>query len=549
MASHPRTNGLLITFGMIGLLVFFIVGFIVPAFSDEARLTDESFQTTISKEKAAEAALQFAEKSKLVPGKSAHPFVMFQSETLLSGYLQKNKLLQDYKNTYLKTYPIDYFQVELTYPGSPDRYVIDIDMHSAQVVGWKKLNHPVRNDVEKSSPPTESELEAARQFIALQGYDPSALQWLRHDSKDGTLHFLYDRVRIGDAPLTLKVLALDGRIHSYQAEFVIPDEYLAWEKKQESSRMQMSMIALLTQFLLAIGAVVMAVLYRGTIPFRRGLLLTFAYIITATINNINMYPALKVVGIELGSGGAEALLSIIINQVYTFIVGIVLYLSLISGQAAWLKSGRDLWPRWAERDYGQHVLSAMGKGYLICFIMLGVQQVLFLAGAEFLDVWGTNDPEFSTYNILIPALFPLLAWAAAIMEEAIYRMFAIILFKKIFRSTLVAILLSSMIWAIGHAAYPWYPAYTRFIEATILGFFFSWAYLRHGFITAVFAHAAFDSILMGLSILLIGGMFNGIMGIFYLGFPALVAWIIFAVHRTFAKRRPRPGSPPRPANA
>src|SRR5690606_18822517 len=159
------------------------------------------------------------------------------------------------------------------------------------------------------------------------------------------------------------------------------------------------------------------------------------------------------------------------------------------------------WARWKEAGYGKHVVAAMGRGHLGCLFILGVQSFMFFIGEHYFGVWATNDPLFSNYNLLYPLLFPLLAWGGALPEEAVYRLFGIILLKKLFRSTAVAVLLTSMIWAIGHTSYPIFPAYTRFVEVTVLGLIFGWVFLKYGFITAVFAHAAVDSILMGFSLM------------------------------------------------
>jgi hypothetical protein len=185
----------------------------------------------------------------------------------------------------------------------------------------------------------------------------------------------------------------------------------------------------------------------------------------------------------------------------------------------------------------------MGRGYLISFILLGAQGIMYWIAEHQLGVWAINDPTMSMYNLLYPALFPLVAWVAAISEEAIYRVFGTALFKKIFRSTIVAVLLSNMIWALAHIGYPIFPAYTRFFEITILGFLFSWAYLRYGFITVVFAHAIFDSILMALGLMSMGGAGNALLSVFYIALPALIAYAIYWIHPRIGRRSAESSTP------
>nr|WP_279537943.1 CPBP family intramembrane metalloprotease [Paenibacillus turpanensis] len=139
-----------------------------------------------------------------------------------------------------------------------------------------------------------------------------------------------------------------------------------------------------------------------------------------------------------------------------------------------------------------------------------------------------------------PILFPLMAWVAAIEEEAVYRLFGIALFTKLLRFRPLAVLLSSVIWALGHVQYPIYPSYTRLIEVTVLGILFGYLFLKFGFITVVFAHAAMDSILMGLSVMSLGDTVSALSGLFYLVFPAIVGWLLAAYYK---KKRPPSAAP------
>jgi hypothetical protein len=184
----------------------------------------------------------------------------------------------------------------------------------------------------------------------------------------------------------------------------------------------------------------------------------------------------------------------------------------------------------------------MGRGYPLAFVLLGVQGILYWIGERLLGVWSVNDPSFSTFNTLVPALFPLTAWVAAISEEAIYRVFGIAFFRKLFRNTAVAAALSSVLWAVAHIGYPIFPAYTRLVEVTILGFLFSWVYLRYGFAAAVFTHAIFDSILMALSLMSMGGTANVVLAAGYMALPAIIGYALNRLHGRF-KPRLRPAAP------
>src|SRR5690606_23400263 len=141
-------------------------------------------------------------------------------------------------------------------------------------------------------------------------------------------------------------------------------------------------------------------------------------------------------------------------------------------------------------------------------------------GFKAFGVWSTADPTTDIRNQLFQAGFPFLAWSAAISEEAVYRLFSIaaitmILYplcrwmyrltgKPVFLNPVFAIvpaaLVSSILWGAAHVGYTVYPPYTRLIEVTLIGFLFSWLFIRHGLMAAIFAHAAVDLIWMGIEL-------------------------------------------------
>lgn len=173
----------------------------------------------------------------------------------------------------------------------------------------------------------------------------------------------------------------------------------------------------------------------------------------------------------------------------------------------------------------------MGLGYLIALILLGVQSVIFLVLESAIGSWSTSDATQSPYNIKWLWLMPMLAWCAAISEEAIYRFFGIALFRRWFKNIYVAALIPTILWALGHVAYPIFPFYTRLIELIIIGMIFSYIFLRYSLITAIFVHAIFDSLLMGFSLVSVGGALNIGAAIFYAVLPVPIAYIIRIWHR------------------
>lgn len=538
--QRKRTNEkqLLTVLGLAGLVLFVALNFGPLVFSEQKQA---DAWLPIRTDVAADIAIRHMEERGWEGPWNA--LVLFQSDTMLSGYLQKNGYAEEYQRRYGKRYPIDRFQVELTGVESGQRYRVDVDMADGRVLGWFSLEE---RKGDAGAEPSAGDEQAALAFLAEQGHDPQRLQKMEsRRSEPRTLVYRDPQEAVGEAVLTLRVTVVDGAVIGYRSAFSVPDAFVQWQTREDERRSSLSLAASGVQLLLGIGALVLTVLHHRHADYRRGILLTLIYLVLASAQTFNNYPAYKTMQLNPSEETFVIWFTIILSQLLLLASAASVWLSLVSGQTEWLRQGTDLWPRWNEPTYGKHVRQAMGRGYLLAFLLLGVQQVIFVALTEGLDAWSTNDPLFSTYNNVYPALFPLLAWAAAISEEAVYRLFGIALFRKWLHSTPAAVVVTSLLWAFGHAAYPWYPPYTRVIEVTILGILFAWIFLRYGFITAVFAHAAFDSILMGISVAFMGGPANVTSGLLSIASPFLVGGVIAALHPRL--HRPRKAASPPPA--
>lgn len=233
--------------------------------------------------------------------------------------------------------------------------------------------------------------------------------------------------------------------------------------------------------------------------------------------------------------------------VLAILVGISVWLSLLSGDQQWRLMGHNYWPRWRDPEFGEDVFYGMGRGYLISLFIIGAQQLLFLIAGQAFDSFAIPDPSQSIYNMKWPWLFPTLAWVAAIMEEAVYRLFGGAIFKRLLRFNFLALLVPGIIWALGHTGYSIYPSYTRLIEVTVLAFIFGYTFLKYGLITAIFAHAILDSLLMSIALMMGEPTPSNIaLGLVYIFLPALIGYVIRYLHPRFGgprRNRPEPLQP------
>lgn len=535
-----KWNGKLLLAALIGIILYFSAN--LWAGQDESM--EEMGPPKVAREQALTAASQFIDK-RFGAVRQPDTDISYQSDKTMSGYVAKNNLQDAYKERFSVKQPLDYWMVRIKDGVSKQSYSVKIAMDEPVVAAWKKEAKPASHD--------EKGLVYAKKALNDAGYNPDEWLYVPDLSEtENTFVFQNKTNTVGDAYPQIAIGVKTGEIVAFNPSFQVPDSYTSWIGSQDRAAQIMSFASLGLSFIMAVVALVYAILYSRHISFVRGIFLTVLIFAIYVFQNMNMVPGLSA-GME--EAGAESMpgMNLVMNGlivVLALFTSSSMYVSLLAGDALWRDRGWHPWPRFRDPGYGRELWDAMGRGYLICFFILGVQQILFLFAGEWFDTFSINDPTQSVYNMTYPALFPTLAWMAGLTEEIVYRLFGIILFKKLLRVNFLAVLVPSVIWALGHTGYTIYPSYTRLFEVTMLGFLFGYAFLKYGLITAIFAHAAMDSLLMGLSLMLsLPTSQNVLIGLFYMALPAIVAYLIALVHRLRYGSPDRPGllhSPPLP---
>jgi hypothetical protein len=517
-----RWNRPLLCLAALGMILYAAVNALDARIGPDAAA--ESGRST-TKQAAADAALNFA-KERFGLG-AADTFVTYRTYKLRSSYLERKGLASEYEKKYGKAYPLEYFTVELREKNGKAHWFVDVDMADGRVLGWSQGEDEARL---RSAKIDRAKAESvARRTIQERGLDPAGYTLMRSGQEpDWRFTFESRTETIGEAKLQLQIDADETQAFGYAAAFVIPQEHLDWMDRQDRQASIMTLASLGFMLLMAVAGFIYAVLYRRHISFGRGAALTLVYAVFYCANNLNMLPALKA---EQGSAATTqgTLATVVFVNFVTLLMAAGVYVSYVSGVELWRRQGRSPWPQWREERFGAEVWASMGRGYLVCLFALGVQQVLFFAAEHGFHVWAVNDASDSPYNMLLPGLFPLLAWCAAISEEATFRLFGIAFFGRIVRWRFAAVLLPSVIWAASHTQYPIYPVYTRLVEVTALGLIFGYAFLKYGFLTVLFAHASMDSLLMGLDLFSLHNAADAWFGGLYMASPLLVgaafAWL------------------------
>ncbi|MFD0590772.1 CPBP family intramembrane glutamic endopeptidase [Paenibacillus sp. GCM10027627] len=475
----------------------------------------------IAKSAAEETATAFTEKQTGLKVESAR--AIHQADKLLTGYLAKEKLTEDYDKEFGKRFPLDMFQVNLELEGDSYGFVY-IHLYSGDIVGWNLVGvgEPVGID--------ETYFLNSSFLVNDQSFKTDELDQgsLNHDEEYSVNPIGY---KIGKAALDVTTIAkqVNGNlvITKYKPEFVVPDDYKSYVKGQDQIGGWLTGIGYgLMSFILAILAIIYAIIYRKHTSFKYGIILTAIFLIAYIIMNLGVMD-----GVIASQGEIRMEQFLVISIAITTIVlavamAVSVYFSLVAGDGLWKSQGRQLWPRLRDAGYGDYVWRSVGLSYLFALIMLGVQPIIFLALEKLIGTWGANDVSMSPYNMSVLWLMPVLAWAAAISEEAIFRFFGIGLFRKWFRHTFAAAILPTLFWALGHVMYPFYPSTTRLFELMIIGLLFSFIFVRYGFITAMFTHAIFNSVAVGSSLIMVGGADNIASAIIFILLPIPIGYLL-----------------------
>ncbi|MEK3789064.1 MULTISPECIES: CPBP family intramembrane glutamic endopeptidase [Paenibacillus] len=543
---------LLSLLGAIGLFIFLLLQVILPTLAGNQELVPKK---TISDQEAVSSATTFIKETLGYQVETpANPLVTYRAHSDLYGYLMKNELLAEYNRTWVSEYPYDLFRVHIPYDDINATLRVDLDMVTGKAVGFvvdrgtpsfmaegvleDETSDTMLRFAEGSISLADKQAEA-KAVLTDMGYDPATLELLTSDGDTGLLYRVTNH-QIGEAPLELKFLFENGKIRSFEPMFVAPKLHTDYVKQQTAQANWMYYIGFaLFTFVLGVLAIVYSIVKRSFTSFGRGIVLSIVYFLASMISFFNMLPVFQ----SESTSSFMLVFLIIFQTIITIVMAGSVYFSLVGGNALWREHGWNPWPRAKEPGYGLYVLRSMWAGYLWAFILLGVQSIIFVILGMTIGTWSTTDETQSPFNMTYAWVLPIMAWMAGIGEEAVYRFFGIAMVKRMVRSTLVASIITSLIWAFGHTLYPIYPVITRPIELLFIGLLFSFIFLRYGFITVMFSHVVFNSILMGISLMTMGQLSNVTAGVVGIILPAIVGYIVYKYNPT-QKEKSYPTTPP-----
>jgi hypothetical protein len=502
---------------VVGIIAFIIIQLVSTVSQPDAVNESNDGVPGLTRQQAAEKALEWARSQD--PQAELRAEAVLDTHKLWAGYIARNDYTAVYERDFAAVYPTDYYLVDLYDQTGAIQYVLELHPETGNIYSWRT---PAAKG---GGPRSESERVAAEELRRL-GIDSSEYTLLSDGKGMYNVVYQHQKDRLGQASRQIVLSIRGDKVLAYEERFEVPSSHTSWQEQQDDKADRMGLSALALSLGMGVIAIVYSIRSRSFVSFKRGLVFTLAYLVLNGITMMNTFPAMRLELTGIGDIPDRAILGglAIFRGIELIITGVILYFSFVSGEGMMRSERLSLWPNRNDPHTGDYIFASMKLGYLVCCFLLGIQAVLFFIAEHQFDSWAINNTSMSVFNMKWPFLFPLLAWVAAISEETIYRLFGVLLFKKMLRNNFLAVLFPSMIWALGHTAYPIYPSYTRFFEVTILGIIFGYVFLRHGFYTVVFAHAAMNSILMGLTLLFsMQDGLNIIAGVIAIISPVLVA--------------------------
>ncbi|MEK4514110.1 CPBP family intramembrane glutamic endopeptidase [Paenibacillus sp. FSL H8-0122] len=554
--QRPLTTKLILA-GILGLILF-----VMFQVAPQLLSSSDGDTAILSKSEIREKAAAFAAGQLGYEAAAGDEWViLYKTDSSFYGYMSREKLLPDYsKNKLDQRYPFDVYHAVLytsgesaarlavdlnMYTGKPAAFAVGADADAASGLNYGERPTAATKRTDPANPVSsipELSLEAkerlALPWLKLWGANPAKLK-IEANLEGYGLVYSDNSVTIGELPLKYQFNYLNGEVSYFRAGFSAPAWHDTYVDGQTSLAKKLTLFGYgLPTLLLGILAMIYGILRRKHTSWKRGIFLSSVHFLIMMVSSYNVVS-------ESGSGGAEArvtaVVMFIIYVLYSLLMSLLLYFSLVGGDGLWRSEEKlNPWPRASEPGYGHYVLKSIQAGYIWAFILLGVQTVMFIILSYTLDNWSTTDASQSPYNMKYAWLLPIVAWLAGLSEEAVYRLFGIRMLKKLVKNTLIASLITTLIWALGHTLYPIYPVISRPIELTVIGLLFSYIFIRYGFIAVMFSHVVFDSILMGATLIFMQDKVNIGAGIVTIILPFIVGYLVY---RFNPPREPKQAEP------
>ncbi|PIQ88410.1 MAG: hypothetical protein COV72_08895 [Candidatus Omnitrophica bacterium CG11_big_fil_rev_8_21_14_0_20_42_13] len=465
--------------------------------------------------------------------------VIFDADDEGAAYLQKNFGIKKFNQLAGSEVPIWFWRVRWFKELEKEGFKVRIDPSTGEVLSF---HHLILDDAEGADLEEAQAILLASSVIASQGINLSDYELKENSTQkqknrtDYRFSWEKKHYKLKDAVIRVFVYVYGDKLGYYSRQLKIPEAFKRELKREIALGEALSLLSVIFTFLLVIATIFTLITeYKNDkLNWRFGLVAGCIVILFNIVYFINCLPLLWSMYPDTMSKGVFIIISFFSAFINALVLGMAVFVYGSVGDSLARSMWRTKTPLLdALRDKNFTLSLALPKviaGYSLGFIFLGYVTIFYLIGTRFFNIWMPPHSEYS--NILgtaMPFLFPLtVALTAAFSEEFMFRLFAISFLKKYVRFAWAAILISSLIWALGHSTYSVFPAYVRAVELTIFGFIFGIVFLKYGLETVIIAHFVIDAFLGAMPLLKSSNVYFLASGLIVLSM-AFIPFIIMAV--------------------
>jgi hypothetical protein len=440
--------------------------------------------------------------------------VIFHSDNLADAYLQRT-LGQQGQDKFIKQQDYEFlsWRVRFFKEFQKEEYILEISPKSGKVIYFR---HLIEDIEARATLPKETAKRRAEDFLTtvcginLSAYDFHEEKIKRYDKRTD-YSFSWEKKDVyvpwekglGGAKLLSGVTVSAEEIREFSLGVLdVPEHFRRYIEKQSILGEYVSNFSHLLFIVLVVLSIVLVLRIRQSVKFKISqkwyvyLALFLGLVNAAAVFNnlqlvLNNYFTSASLSVYIGIYILSALVNVLFISV-TFTLPGIAGESLIE-EALPSSRARAFTPFLRSTFLGRSMSGSIFLGYILFFAMLGFQAVIFYLGQKYLGVWQQwfKLTEFSSAYVPFWSAF-VMGITASLSEEVVFRFFGIGWLRKYFKSTILAIGLSALIWGFGHTQYMVFPIWFRGVEVTILGIFLGFIFIRYGLIPLIVAHYLFD---------------------------------------------------------
>jgi len=521
----------------------------------------QSIDLSIGQAKAVEISKEFMKTQRGVDISGYKMAVMFNVDEDTDRYLQKtigNRLEQELIRRL--HYDLFYWVVRFFKEKQKEEFKVAISSATGEVIGF---NHIIEDTAWRPSIDKDKARQIAFTFLKNTfAFDPA--QYIIHgdetkkydnrldyafswQDKDLDVPWTKSREK-GHAKLLTDVTVSGNEVLSFdKSQFEIPDGFNRYVDNLVQTGDILTLVFRLFYLALITIAIVVVVnrkqqvVARFVKPFYVGIGTGIFFLMTLDV--INTYQDLLFNYPTTQSLGVYLIRQLVENIIGPFFIAVAFVLPALAGESLRYENS----PLEKNRGFLNALLSSFCSitiarqifiGYMAAAMILGAQAIIFKLGFKYCGVWDELSWLAQGSTAIIPAFTAVaIGFQASFSEEAMFRLFAINLFKKYGTPTLLAVFLSAAMWGFGHTGYEVFPMWFRGVEVTCIGIIMGILYLRYGIACVIAAHFLIDSFLFSLPYLLNPrGYFNFYSSLAVISLPLLLAFIALIYNKGTQER-------------